>query len=90
MNTKNTINFLAHFPRQIILKMIRVYQRTISPDHGLLKSFFPNGYCRFNPTCSNYGYDAIEKHGVIKGGVMTIWRIIRCNPWNRGGNDPVK
>jgi uncharacterized protein len=90
MNQNQLINYLGHFPRKIILKIIRIYQKTLSPDHGPAKVFFPHGYCRFNPTCSEYGYKSIEKYGVIKGGIMAMWRIIRCNPWNKGGNDPVK
>ncbi|MEK7452211.1 MAG: membrane protein insertion efficiency factor YidD [Patescibacteria group bacterium] len=76
-------------PRYTILKMIRIYQKTLSFDHGLMKFFYPNGYCRFYPTCSEYGYQAIEKHGVINGGLLTIRRIVRCNPFNKGGIDEV-
>ncbi len=50
---------------------------------------FPYGYCRFTPTCSEYGYRAIEKYGIIKGGLKALWRVIRCNPFNRGGHDPL-
>lgn len=63
------------------LTLIRFYQLKISP--GL-----PAG-CRFQPTCSHYGYEAIERHGLIKGSVMTAWRLVRCNPFNKGGMDPV-
>jgi len=75
--------------RGFVLKLIRIYQKTLSFDHGIFKSLFPNGYCRFHPTCSEYGYQAIEKYGVIKGGLKTIWRVMRCNPFNKGGDDPV-
>lgn len=75
--------------RYPFLLLIRVYQATFSPDHGPLRHFFPDGYCRFHPTCSQYGYDAIKTHGVFKGGMMTLWRIMRCNPLNDGGHDPV-
>jgi len=51
---------------------------------------YPHGFCKFHPTCSQYTYEAIEKYGVIKGGVMGVWRILRCNPWGKGGEDPVK
>lgn len=73
-----------------VLMAIRLYQKTISPDHGFFKIFYPRGFCKFNPSCSQYGYDAIEKYGVIKGSFMAIHRIIRCQPWSKGGNDPVK
>lgn len=70
--------------------MIRIYQNTLSFDHGPLKHMFPGGYCRFHPTCSQYGYEAVEKYGVFKGGSKAIWRVLRCNPFSKGGNDPVK
>jgi len=74
----------------IFLKIIRLYQKTLSPDHGIFSSRFKNGFCRFYPTCSQYNYDAIEKYGVVKGVPRGVWRILRCNPWSRGGYDPVK
>jgi len=74
----------------IPLFLIRLYQKTISFDHGWFKDVFPIGFCRFHPTCSQYGYEAIEKYGLIKGGLMTTWRILRCNPFSPGGNDPVE
>ena len=55
-----------------------------------MKEMFPGGYCRYHPTCSEYGYQSIEKFGLVKGGVKTVWRILRCNPFSKGGNDPVK
>jgi len=76
--------------RKPALLLIRLYQKTLSPDHGPLKAKFPHGYCRFQPTCSQYTYQAIEKYGIIKGGAMGSWRIMRCNPFNKGGDDPVK
>lgn len=73
---------LKTFPRWLLLAMIRGYQAVISP--GL-----PANTCRFYPTCSHYGYQAIYKYGVLKGGLMAVWRILRCNPFNPGGFDPV-
>ncbi len=67
--------------KTLALKAIRLYQRDISP--GLPPA------CRFQPTCSHYGYEAIEKHGLLKGAALTAWRLLRCNPFNRGGYDPV-
>ncbi|PIR47429.1 membrane protein insertion efficiency factor YidD [Candidatus Uhrbacteria bacterium CG10_big_fil_rev_8_21_14_0_10_50_16] len=70
-----------------VLGMIRLYQKTLSFDHGPLKGFYPHGYCRFHPTCSEYGYKSIKNQGIIVGGVKTLYRILRCNPWSRGGVD---
>lgn len=76
--------------KYILLKSIKLYQKTLSPDTGWFRVYYPHGYCKFHPHCSEYGYQAIEKHGAIKGGAMTFWRILRCNPFTRGGSDPVK
>lgn len=67
-----------------------LYQKTLSPDHGFLKGFFPHGYCKFDPTCSVYAKGTVSKHGVIIGGAKALWRISRCNPCSKGGSDPVK
>lgn len=83
-------NKLYCFPRKLVVLMIKFYQKTLSFDHGLLKVFYPYGFCRFKPSCSQYGVEAIEKYGIIRGGLLTSWRILRCNPWNKGGDDPVK
>ena len=80
--------FIINLPKNIVIFAIKFYQKTISPDHGLFKNIFPHGYCRFTPTCSQYGIDAINKYGLIKGGLKAAWRIIRCNPFNKGGHDP--
>jgi putative membrane protein insertion efficiency factor len=65
----------------IALIIIRIYQKTIS------RVLPPS--CRFEPSCSVYGYEAVEKYGVLKGGWMAIRRIGRCHPMNPGGYDPV-
>ncbi|MFD1671257.1 membrane protein insertion efficiency factor YidD [Agrilactobacillus yilanensis] len=67
--------------KQIMIYLVRFYQRFISP-------LFPPS-CRYYPTCSNYMLSALKKHGFIKGFIMGIARIIRCNPFIRGGVDPV-
>ncbi len=84
------LRFFWCLPRNIIVFFIRIYQKTLSFDHGWFKSLYPHGFCRFYPTCSEYGAQAFKKYGVIKGGIITMWRVLRCNPWNKGGNDPVK
>lgn len=70
--------------------LIRFYQKTLSFDHSFWKYFFPYGYCRFHPTCSEYAVQAIGKYGLIKGFSKSILRLLRCHPWSRGGHDPVK
>ncbi|PIT97501.1 membrane protein insertion efficiency factor YidD [Candidatus Berkelbacteria bacterium CG10_big_fil_rev_8_21_14_0_10_41_12] len=75
--------------KKFIIGTIKIYQRTISPDHGYLKSLRPNGFCRFYPSCSQYMIDAVEEHGCVKGIALGSWRIMRCNPFSRGGYDAV-
>lgn len=87
---KNFGNFFVNIPKKIVILIIRIYQKTLSFDHGPLKRLYPHGFCRFYPTCSDYGLQAFRKYGVLKGGFLTFWRILRCNPWNKGGNDPLK
>lgn len=68
--------------KRLFLKLIRFYQRHISPA-------FP-ACCRFRPTCSAYAYEAIQKYGAIKGGWLAVKRLARCHPFNRGDwYDPV-
>ena len=73
---------LIKFPQFCLLVLIRVYQKFISPA-------LPGNTCRFYPSCSHYGYQAIYKFGVLKGLYLASKRIIRCNPFNEGGYDPV-
>ena len=81
---------LSYFIKLFVIKIIKIYQKTISPDHGFFKFLHPYGYCRFKPTCSEYAISAIEKYGIIKGGIKAIWRVLKCNPWSKGGWDPLK
>lgn len=71
-------------------KAITLYQRTLSPDTGMFRVFFPFGFCRYHPTCSEYTKQAIARHGAVKGLGKGAWRITRCNPYTRGGFDPVR
>lgn len=81
--------FITIQVRIYILKLIRLYQKTLSPDHGVFSKITFMA-CKYNPTCSEYSYQAIEKYGVIKGGLKSIWRVLRCNPFSHGGNDPLE
>lgn len=66
---------------KVLVAPIKLY-RKISPYKG-------KKYCIYTPTCSQYAIEAIEKHGPIKGSLLAIWRILRCNPFSKGGYDPV-
>jgi len=81
------LQFIWQIPRRFLIEIINIYQRTLSPDHSWLRRFWPHGYCRFHPTCSEYGKQALCKYGVIRGIPKIIWRILRCNPWSCGGHD---
>ena len=83
----NFFEKLMYVPRLPLLALIALYQRTISPDHGFVRIFFPYGYCKFYPSCSMYAYVTIEKYGVLRGVPKAFYRILRCNPLSRGGVD---
>jgi putative membrane protein insertion efficiency factor len=68
--------------RYVLIKLIKVYQKLLSP-------MFPPS-CRFYPTCSEYAVESILKYGAFFGGIKALWRVLRCNPFNKGGFDPVK
>jgi len=75
--------------RKLCISFIRLYQKTISFDHGLMRFFYPNGFCKFHPTCSEYASQALENKGLVKGSYLIGKRILRCNPFSKGGVDPV-
>lgn len=68
--------------KKVLIKLIRFYQEHISAHKA-------SATCKFFPTCSQYAIEAISKHGALKGGALSVWRILRCNPWSKGGYDPV-
>ena len=68
--------------KKIMICMIRFYQKYLSP----LKV---RTHCIYTPTCSQYAIEALEKYGALKGSLLAIWRILRCNPFSKGGYDPV-
>lgn len=67
--------------KKLFIFIIKFYRKYISP----MKST----KCPYIPSCSEYGMEAIEKYGALKGGALALWRIIRCNPFSKGGYDPV-
>ncbi len=67
--------------KKILIKLIRFYQKLPLNSHG---------YCKFIPSCSSYAIDAIEEYGALRGTLMSIYRVLRCNPFNKGGSDPVR
>lgn len=75
--------------KEVALFLIRLYQRTLSLDHGPLSYVTSERFCRFHPSCSQYTYEAVDKYGALKGGWLGLKRIVRCHPWNEGGVDLV-
>ncbi|WP_093060296.1 membrane protein insertion efficiency factor YidD [Psychrobacillus sp. OK028] len=67
--------------KHIIISIFRFYQKFISP--------LSPPSCRFYPTCSHYGVEAVQKHGAVKGSILTVKRISKCHPFHEGGVDPV-
>lgn len=78
MNLKRII----YIPRKVVVFMINVYQKYISPYLG--------NHCIFYPTCSEYTKQAVDKYGIIKGSILGIIRILKCNPFSKGGIDKLK
>lgn len=69
--------------KTILIALINFYRKNISPYKG-------GAVCRFVPTCSEYALQAVEKYGALKGGLLALWRILRCHPFHKGGYDPLK
>ncbi len=72
---------VTQFPRRAAVTILRAYKWGVSP------MFLPA--CRYRPTCSEYAVEAVERYGVLRGGLMAAWRLLRCNPFVKGGFDPV-
>ena len=75
------MRWIKTLPRRFLLWLVRFYRVSISPMH--------RPCCRFIPTCSQYAMEAIQKYGALKGGFLALRRILRCNPFCKGGYDPV-
>jgi putative membrane protein insertion efficiency factor len=77
--------------KKILILIMRQYQRYLSPDHSFwARSLERPPYCKHIPSCSDYMIEALEKKGVIIGFGMGVGRVLRCNPWSKGGYDPVE
>ncbi|MCC9067794.1 membrane protein insertion efficiency factor YidD [Arthrobacter cryoconiti] len=74
-------SFVWHLPRNLLILVLKLYRRFISPSYGQV--------CRFFPSCSAYALEAVTVHGALKGSWYAAQRIVRCHPWNAGGLDPV-
>ena len=75
------LRLVSRLPAVVLIGIFRVWQVLASPTYGQT--------CRFYPSCSAYGVDAVRAHGALRGGWLTVRRIARCHPWNPGGYDPV-
>ena len=78
---KTLFRYISKSIAAVMISFIKLYQWTLSPLIGRS--------CRYTPTCSNYGIEAIRKHGPFKGGWLTLKRVLSCNPWGGSGYDPV-
>jgi hypothetical protein len=76
------VSVVSRIARWLAVAPIAVYQRVLSP-------FLPRR-CKYEPTCSHYAIDAIGEYGILRGAVLALWRLLRCNPWSYGGYDPVE
>ncbi len=92
----NLIKKIIHIPRNLAILLIKFYQKYFSFDHSeKLKALkqtnehYKYRGCKYYPSCSEYTKQAISRFGLIIGGVLGVWRILRCNPWSHGGFDPV-
>jgi hypothetical protein len=72
---------VLHWPRQALIGLVKGYRLLLKPWLG--------SACRFEPTCSAYAIEALERHGAAAGSALTTWRLMRCHPWCAGGIDPV-
>ncbi len=71
---------VTQLPAWLLIKAVRLYQIVLSPLLG--------GHCRFHPSCSEYFIGAVRKYGAVSGGLRGVWRILKCQPFHRGGYDP--
>jgi len=78
---KDAARGIPLLPRNLLLALLALYRRVISPLYG--------DVCAYYPSCSAYAVGAVQQHGAAKGAVLAAWRVLRCNPWTKGGVDDV-
>ncbi|CAN03063.1 membrane protein insertion efficiency factor YidD [Clavibacter michiganensis] len=78
---KRALTSVVLAPRNAAIAVISLYRRVVSPIYG--------DVCRYYPSCSAYGLEAVQEHGLVHGGVLAAWRVCRCHPWAEGGIDDV-
>jgi putative membrane protein insertion efficiency factor len=86
---KKIIKFIKRLPTNIAKVIIKIYQKLFSFDHAFWANPKVFRVCIYHPSCSQYAYEAIDKHGLIKGSIMGFFRVLSCNPLSKGGFDPV-
>lgn len=81
MTDRRTLRTMLRLPRLGMILIVRLYQATLS--------YWLGGHCRFRPTCSEYAIEALDKYGLVRGGLLSLRRLLRCHPLSDGGFDPV-
>lgn len=81
---------ISKIPRRLVASLVGIYQKTLSPDHGIPRVLFPHGFCPQHPTCSEYGKKIVLERGVIVGGALAIKRVLSCNPWKKVSDEKLR
>ena len=87
---RKLLHHIWHLPRKLIALLITGYQHTLSPDHGPLRHLYDYGYCRHDPSCSQYAKQVIIKQGVTIGIPKVIWRVLTCNPFAKMSDEKLR
>ena len=77
------MTLVARAPRYLGIGLVWLYRLTLG-------ALVPSGQCKYHPSCSQYAIDALRAKGLVRGSLLAGWRLLRCNPWSRGGFDPVR
>lgn len=82
LHARDLVRSIPVVPRNLVLGLLTAYRKVISPLYG--------DVCAYYPSCSAYAVGAVQQHGAVKGAALSVWRILRCNPWTSGGVDDVR